>query len=171
MNKMHGDSWALFGIKIAVDSHRQSRFTLGQMLFEGHKQFNKWKRKPQSMTAYITWISYLFPAKSKRSYLRHYRVWDKLVVQTRLSQSMLMDFDFTTLAEAAENRYLDPGTLRHIMPKLHAELKQGKSQQHVRRQLKEFAERYHASIPRLIQMIREQDERIKAYFLEQGYYE
>jgi len=84
-----------------------------------------------------------------------------------LSQSMLMDFDFTTLAEAAENQYLDSGTLKYIMPKLHTELKQGKSQQHVRKQLKEYAQKYRESIPRLIELIRWQDRRIEAVFLEQ----
>ncbi|MCH7859521.1 MAG: hypothetical protein IID14_07475, partial [Candidatus Marinimicrobia bacterium] len=112
MNKSEGGALALYFIKSAIDLQRLSRFDLGQQLYQGHKQSNLWSRKPQSVTSFISLISILYPTMSKRSFMRHYRVYEKLVVRSRISKFTLMDIDFTTLALAAEDRDLIPPALR-----------------------------------------------------------
>ncbi len=159
---------ALYYIKAAIDLQRLSRFDLGQQLYEGHKQSNLWSRKPQSVTSFISLISTLYPTMSKRSFMRHYRVYEKLVVRSGISKFTLMDIDFTTLALAAEDRDLNPPALRTIISKLHAMLKNGASQKEVRIQFKVYAERNRANIPRFISLIKEYDEEIASGFDIQG---
>ena len=168
MNKSEGGALALFYIKSAIDLQRLSRFDLGQQLYQGHKQSNLWSRKPQSVTSFISLISILYPTMSKRSFMRHYRVYEKLVVRSGISKFTLMDIDFTTLALAAEDRDLNPPTLRTIISKLHTELKNGASQKEVRTQFKVYAERNRANIPRLVALMREYDEQIASGIDSQG---
>lgn len=80
---------------------------------------------------------------------------------------MLMDFDFTTLAAAAENRYLGPLTLMRIIPQLHGKLMDGESQKNVRMELEKYAKKQRVVLPRLVNRIRQQDEWIKTILLEQ----
>ncbi len=164
MNKSEGGELALHFIRAAIDLQRLSRFDLGQQLYQGYEQSNLWARRPQSITSYITLISILYPTMSKRSFMRHYRVYEKLVVRSGISKFTLMDIDFTTLALAAEDRDLNPPALRTIISKLHAMLKNGASQKDVRKQFKGYAERNRANIPRLLALIREADEMIAAGF-------
>ena len=164
MNKSEGGALALHFIKSAIDLQRLSRFDLGQQLYQGYKQSNLWSRKPQSVTSFITLISILYPTMSKRSFMRHYRVYEKLVVRSSISKFTLMDIDFTTLALAAEDRDLIPPALRTIISKLHTMLKNGSSQQDVRKQFKVYAERNRANIPRLLALIKEADEMIASGF-------
>ena len=168
MKKSEGGALALHYIKSAIDLQRLSRFDLGQQLYEGHKQSNLWSRKPQSVTSFISLISILYPPMSKRSYMRHYRVYEKLVVRSKISKFTLMDIDFTTLALAAEDRDLNSPTLRTIISKLHTELKNGASQKEVRIQFKVYAERNRANIPRLLALMQEYDEQIASGFDIQG---
>ena len=74
-----------------------------------------------------------------------------------------MAIDFTTLALAAEDQDLNPPALRTIISKLHAMVKNGASQQDVRKQFKVFAERNRANIPRLLALIQEYDDEIVSY--------
>ena len=135
-----GDALAILNIEAAVYSHRQSRFVLGQQLFLGHMQSNKWRRKPESMTSYITFISVIYPQISKRSYLRLYRVYEKLIVEAKLSEFKLMDFAFSILVTAAECQYLSTWQRSHIITRLHTYLSNGASQQYVRKLLKEYCD-------------------------------
>ena len=75
-----------------------------------------------------------------------------------------MDIDFTTLALAAEDRDLIPPALRTIISKLHTMLKNGSSQQDLRKQFKVYAERNRANIPRFLALIKEADEMIASGF-------
>ncbi len=97
MKKSEGEAFSLFLIKAAIDAQRLSRIDLGQQLYQGYKQSNLWARKPQSVTSFISLISILYPTMSKRSYMRHYRVYEKLVVRSGISKFTLMDIDFTRL--------------------------------------------------------------------------
>ena len=164
MKKSEGETLALYYIKSAIDLQRLSRVDLGQQLYQGHKQSNLWRRKPQSVTSFISLISILYPTMSKRSFMRHYRVYEKLVVRSRISKFTLMDIDFTTLALAAEDRDLNPPALRTIISKLHTMLKNGSSQQDLRKQFKVYAERNRANIPRFLALIKEADEMIASGF-------
>ena len=168
MKKSEGETLALYYIKSAIDLQRLSRVDLGQKLYQGHKQSNLWSRKPQSVTSFISLISILYPTMSKRSFMRHYRVYEKLVVRSIISKFTLMDIDFTTLALAAEDRDLNPPTLRTIISKLHTELKNGASQKEVRIQFKVYAERNRANIPRLVALMQKYDEQIASGFDIQG---
>ena len=168
MNKSEGGALALYFIKSAIDLLRLSRFDLGQQLYEGYKQTNLWRRKPQSVTSFISLISTLYPTMSKRSFMRHFRVYEKLVVRSRISKFTLMDIDFTTLALAAEDRDLNPPALRTIISKLHAMLKNGASQKEVRIQFKVYAKRNRANIPRLVALMQKYDEQIASGFDIQG---
>ena len=153
MKKSEREALALWFIKTAIDGQRLSRFDLGRELYLGHKQRNRWTRKPESMTSYLKYISTLYPELSLRTYRRHYRVHEKLVVRSGISKFTLMDIDFTTLALAAEDQDLNPPALRTIISKLHTMLKNGASQQDVRKQFKVYAERNRANIPRLLALI------------------
>lgn len=168
MKKSEGGALALHFIKSAIDLQRLSRFDLGQQLYQGYKQSNLWSRKPQSVTSFITLISILYPTMSKRSFMRHYRVYEKLVVRSGISKFTLMDIDFTILASAAEDRDLNPPALRTIISKLHAMLKNGASQKEVRIQFKVYAERNRANIPRLVALMQKYDEQIASGFDIQG---
>ena len=168
MKKSEGGALALHFIKSAIDLQRLSRFDLGQQLYQGYKQSNLWSRKPQSVTSFITLISILYPTMSKRSFMRHYRVYEKLVVRSGISKFTLMDIDFTTLASTAEDRDLNPPALRTIISKLHAMLKNGASQKEVRIQFKVYAKRNRANIPRLVALMQKYDEQIASGFDIQG---
>ncbi len=163
MNKSEGEALALWFIKSAIDAQRLSRFDLARELYLGHKQHNLWRRKSESMTSYLKYISTLYPELSLRTCTRHYRVHEKLVVRSRISISTLMDFDFTILAAAAEDQDLNPPALRTIISKLHTMVKNGASQQDVRKQFKVYAERNRANIPRLLALIQEYDDQIVSY--------
>lgn len=157
MNKSMGDPLALLAIKTEITAHALSRFDLGRELNKGHKQNNKWRRRPESMTSYLKFIATCYPSLSPRTYTRHFRVYEKLVVNAGLSEFTLMEFDFTTLVIAAEDRDLNPPALRAIISKLKTMLKNGASQRDVRKQLRVYVERHRASIPRLIALIEESD--------------
>ena len=163
MKKSEGEALALFYIKSAIDGQRLSQFDLGRELYLGHKQSNRWRRKSESVTSYLSYISSLYPTMSKRSFMRHYRVYEKLVVRSGISVFTLMDIDFTTLALAAEDRDLNPPAWRTIISMLHTMLKNGASQQDVRKQFKVYAERNRANIPRLLALIQEFDDEIVSY--------
>lgn len=133
-----GDALALLAIKTEITAHALSRFDLGRELYKGLKQGNKWKRKPESMTSYLRFIATCYPELSLRNYSRHYRVYQKLIAESKLSIFKLKDIDFNMLVTVAECEALSPWQRWHILERVHAYIQSGWSKKNIRRELREY---------------------------------
>lgn len=138
VKKSTGDAWALFRINTAIDSQAFSRFELGRALYLGHKQNNMWRRRHESMTKYLKFIATCYPSLSLRSYTRHYRVYEKLIVQTELNEIKLKDIDFNMLVTVAECEALGPWQRWHILERVHVYMQNGMSKRFIRQKFWEY---------------------------------
>lgn len=149
MKKSTGDAWALLHISTSIDAHALSRFELGRSLYLGRIQNNKWRRRPESMTGYLKFIATCYPSMSLRSYTRHYRVYERLIVESKLNIFKLKNIDFNMLVTVAECEILSPWQRWHILERVHAYIVNGWSKKTIRRKLWEYIAEKRYLNPRL----------------------
>ncbi len=133
-----GDALALLAIKTEITALALARFDLGRELYKGLKQSNKWRRRPESMTSYLRFIATCYPSLSLRTYTRHYRVYQRLIVESKLSKFKLINIDNNMLVTVAECEALSPWQRWHILERVHAYNHCGWSKKKIQRIVRKY---------------------------------
>jgi len=150
-----------FKIKEAISSLLGARLYVGQTLFFGYQTVKlEHRKKSVSLAQFIDQVAFENRQMSRRSYLRAYRVFERLVVQCGFWMSDLDEVDFTLLAGIAECKNIIPLTRRELVKGVQKRMAAGESYGQIAKRLDEVLKINRERPPRIPKVVRDVDHRL-----------
>ena len=150
-----------FKIKKEISSLLGARIFVGQTLFFIYQTVKMENRKKRvSLAQFIDQVAFENRQMSRRSYLRAYRVFERLIVQCGFRISELLEVDFTLLAGIAECRNITSLTRREFVKGVQKRMAAGESYGQIAKRLGEVLKINREHPPRIPKVVEDVDHRL-----------
>ena len=150
-----------YDLKEAISAALGGRLQLGQTLYFSFNTINKnLKKQKITLAQFLRIVSFSYPRMSRRTLLRSYRIYDRIVLGTGSWISDLEQIHFVILARIAESRSIGSLTRRELVQEVQQRMEAGDSYAQISKQLDAALAHYRDHPPRIPEGVQEFDRRL-----------
>lgn len=150
-----------YDLKEAISAALGGRLQLGQTLYFSFNTINKnLKKQKITLAQFLRIVSFSYPRMSRRTLLRSYRIYDRIVLGTGSWISDLEQIHFVLLARIAESRSIGSLTRRELVKEVQQRMEAGDSYAQISEKLDRSLAFYREHPPRIPEGVKEFDHRL-----------